>query len=156
MLGIRLICLGKLQETYWQAAVGEYQKRLGPLCRFEIIQLPEERLPAEPSQAQIAAALEKESKAILPRLKGTVYPLCIEGKGLDSPGLARLLERAMEHPGSVSFVIGSSHGLAPEVKAAGTPISMSGMTFPHQLARVMLCEQIYRGMQIIRGTAYHK
>lgn len=156
MLGVRVVCLGKLQEPFWQGAVAEYQKRLNGLCRLEFIQLPEERLPQSPSAAQIAAGLEKEAGLILPRLRGTVYPLCIEGRLLDSPGMAGLLERAMQSPGSVSFVIGSSHGLAEQVKRAGTGISMSKMTFPHQLARVMLCEQIYRGLQILRGSAYHK
>lgn len=156
MLNVRAVCLGKLQEPFWQAAVGEYQKRLGGLCRLEIIQLPEEKLPQNPSEAQIRGALEREARQILPKLKGTVYPLCIEGRQLDSPGMAALLDRAMQSPGAVSFVIGSSHGLADQVKAAGEGICMSKMTFPHQLARVMLCEQIYRGLQILRGSPYHK
>lgn len=156
MLNVRAVCLGKLQEPFWQAAVGEYQKRLGGLCRLEIIQLPEEKLPQNPSEAQIRGALEREARQILPKLKGAVYPLCIEGRQLDSPGMAALLDRAMQSPGAVSFVIGSSHGLADQVKAAGEGISMSKMTFPHQLARVMLCEQIYRGLQILRGSPYHK
>ena len=140
MLNVRVICLGKLQEPFWQAAVGEYQKRLGGLC----------------SEAQIQGALEREARLILPKLKGAVYPLCIEGRQLDSPGMADLLEKAMQSPGAVSFVVGSSHGLGEQVKAAGQGISMSKMTFPHQLARVMLCEQIYRGFQILRGSPYHK
>lgn len=156
MLRVRIVCLGKLQEPFWQAAVGEYQKRLNSLCRLEIVQLAEEKLPQNPSGAQIQAALEGEAQLILPKLKGTVYPLCIEGRQLDSPGMADLLEKAMQSPGAVSFVIGSSHGLADQVKAAGQGISMSKMTFPHQLARVMLCEQIYRGFQILRGSPYHK
>lgn len=156
MLGVELICVGKLQEPFWQAAVAEYEKRLSGLCRFRMVQLPEAKLPAGPSPAQVAAALEKEGKAILPRLRGAVYPLCIEGRRMDSPGLARLLEDAMQSPGSVSFVIGSSYGLSPAVKAAGTGLSMSDMTFPHQLARVMLCEQLYRGLMILRGSPYHK
>lgn len=156
MLGVRIVCLGKLQEPFWQGAVEEYRKRLGGLCRLEMVQLPEEKLPQNPSPAQIRAGLEKEAGLILPRLQGAVYPLCIEGRQLDSPGMADLLARAMQSPGSVSFVIGSSHGLADRVKGAGEGISMSRMTFPHQLARVMLCEQLYRGFQILRGAAYHK
>ena len=100
--------------------------------------------------------LEKEAAAILSKLEGTVYPLCIEGKGIDSLGMAALLKEAMRSPGAVSFVIGSSFGLSEQVKRAGRPISMSAMTFPHQLARVMLCEQAYRGLQILRGAPYHK
>ena len=79
MLNVRVICLGKLQEPFWQAAVGEYQKRLGGLCRLEILQLPEEKLPQNPSEAQIQGALDREARLILPKLKGAVYPLCIEG-----------------------------------------------------------------------------
>ena len=156
MLEIRLICIGKLKEAYWRDAVGEYEKRLTPFCKFQLIELPEVRLPNDPSPAQIAAALEQEGKAILERTAGTVYPLCIEGKEVDSPGLSKRLENAMQSPGAVTFVIGSSHGLSEAVKQAGEKLSMSPMTFPHQLARVMLCEQIYRGFQILSGTKYHK
>lgn len=156
MLGVKIVCVGKLKEVYWRQAVAEYEKRLGALCRFEIVELPEARLSTGPTAGEIAAALEKEASLILPKLSGQVYSLCIEGQKLDSPRLSELLARAMQSPSSVSFVIGSSYGLAEEVKAVGTKISMSDMTFPHQLARVMLCEQIYRGLQILRGAPYHK
>lgn len=157
MLGVRLICVGKLKEAYWRDAAAEYEKRMGPLCRFELIELPEARLPREPSSAQIAAALEQEGKDILAKAAGVVFPLCVEGRPVSSEGLAQRLEKAMQSPGAVSFVIGSSYGLSPEVKRAGEGgISMSPMTFPHQLARVMLLEQLYRGFQIIGGTKYHK
>ncbi len=156
MLEVRLICVGKLKEAYWRDAVAEYEKRLRPLCKFQIIELPEARLPADPSAAQIAAALEQEGKAILEKTAGKVFPLCIEGKLTDSKGLAERLSGAMASPGAASFLIGSSHGLAEPVKQAGERLSMSPMTFPHQLARVMLCEQIYRGFQILNGTKYHK
>ena len=156
MLEVRLVCIGKLKEAYWRDAVAEYEKRLRPLCKFTFIELPEARLPADPSDAQIEQALEQEGKAILEKTAGTIFPLCIEGKQVDSPGLAEKLSAAMQFPGTVSFVIGSSHGLSKEVKAAGEGISMSPMTFPHQLARVMLCEQIYRAFQILQGSKYHK
>ena len=156
MLGVRLICIGKLKERYWRDAVAEYEKRLRPLCRWELVELPEARLPQDPSPAEIKAALEKEAAAILERTQGAVYPLCIEGKQLDSPALARRLQKAMDHPGAVTFVIGSSFGLADAVKQAGEGISMSPMTFPHQLARVMFCEQLYRGFQILQNSKYHK
>ncbi len=156
MLSVRIVCVGKLKESYWRAAVAEYEKRLGALCKLQIIELPEARLPSSPSGGEISAALEKEAALILPKLTGTVFPLCIEGRPGDSPALARLLEQAMRSPGAVSFAIGSSYGLSPQVKAAGAPFSMSPMTFPHQLARVMLCEQLYRGLQILRGAPYHK
>jgi len=156
MLGVRIVCLGRLKEPYWRAAVQEYEKRLSALCRFQIIELPEVKLPSAPTAGEVAAALEKEGLAILPKLAGQVAPLCIEGEQMDSVGLSRLLEGAMQSPGAVSFVIGSSFGLADTVKRLGRRISMSPMTFPHQLARVMLCEQIYRGFQILRGAPYHK
>lgn len=156
MLGVRLICIGKLKEAYWRDAVAEYEKRLRPLCRFELVELPEARLPQDASPAQVGSALELEGDAILSRTVGKVFPLCIEGKLTDSPGLARKLEQAMQSPGAATFVIGSSHGLAGRVKEAGEGISMSPMTFPHQLARVMLCEQLYRSFQILGNTKYHK
>ncbi|WP_322181341.1 23S rRNA (pseudouridine(1915)-N(3))-methyltransferase RlmH [Neglectibacter caecimuris] len=156
MLEVRLLCIGKLKESYWRDAVAEYEKRLKPLCKFQLIELPEARLPNAPSPAQISAALAEEGKSILEKAAGTVFPLCIEGKETDSPGLAKRLEQAMQFPGAVTFVIGSSHGLAEQVKEAGERLSMSPMTFPHQLARVMLCEQLYRAFQILNGTKYHK
>ena len=156
MLTVKLLCVGKLKESYWRDAVAEYEKRLRPLCKWELIELPEARLPQEPSQAEIDAALEKEGELLLRRAAGKIYPLCIEGKAVDSQGMAKRLAGAMQSPGAVTFVIGSSYGLSPAVKAAGEGISMSPMTFPHQLARVMLCEQIYRGFQILSGTKYHK
>jgi len=156
MLTVRIACVGRLKERCWREAVAEYEKRLRPLCRFEIVEIGESRLPHGPSPGEIARALEQEGEQLLQKCVGAIYPLCIEGKELDSPGIARLLERAMQAPGSLTFVIGSSHGLAEKVKRAGQGISMSPMTFPHQLARVMLCEQVYRGFQIIGGTKYHK
>lgn len=156
MLGVKLICVGKLKESYWRQAVAEYEKRLKPLCRWELIELPEARLSNTPTPGEISAALEKEGEQILRNLSGTVYPLCVEGKQFSSPELAQRLAKAMQSPGSVSFVIGSSYGLSPAVKEAGQGISFSPMTFPHQLARVMLCEQLYRGFQILANTKYHK
>ncbi|NBJ89273.1 23S rRNA (pseudouridine(1915)-N(3))-methyltransferase RlmH [Acutalibacter sp. 1XD8-36] len=156
MLGVKIVCLGKLKEEYWRAAVREYEKRLSALCRFELVELPEARLGSSPNKGEISAALEREAGAVIPKLEGMVVPLCIEGRKLDSVGLSRLLSGAMQSPGAISFVIGSSYGLSDSVKALGTGISMSPMTFPHQLARVMLCEQIYRGLQILRGAPYHK
>lgn len=156
MLQVRLICIGKLKESYWREAVKEYEKRLTAFCRFEVVELGECKLPDAPSQAMIDAALEKEGDQILAQVKGLVFPLCVEGKQCTSPVFGEKLAGAMQSPGAVSFVIGSSHGLSPLVKQAGEKLSMSLMTFPHQLARVMLCEQIYRGFQILQGSKYHK
>lgn len=156
MLGVKIVCIGRLKEEFWRAAVKEYEKRLSALCRFEIIELSEARLPQSPSRGEIAAALEREGELIIPKLSGLIVPMCIEGRQLDSEGLGDLLSGAMQSPGAVSFVIGSSYGLSDTVKGLGRGMSMSKMTFPHQLARVMLCEQIYRGLQILRGAPYHK
>lgn len=156
MLKINLICLGKIKEPYFRQAMTEYEKRLKPYCRFQCVEIPEERLPDEPSGAQIAAALEKEADRLLPKAPGMVVPLCVEGRQLDSPGLAQILETGMQYPGEISFVIGSSFGLSDRVKQAGQGISLSRMTFPHTLARVLLTEQIYRATQILAHTKYHK
>lgn len=156
MLTVRIACVGRLKESYWRQAIAEYEKRLGPLCKFGMLEIPESRLPRSPSPGDIAQALEREGEQLLQKCTGAVHPLCIEGRPLDSPGLARLLEKAMQAPGAATFVIGSSHGLAEKVKRAGPGFSLSPMTFPHQLARVMLCEQLYRGFQILGGTKYHK
>ncbi|WOC33335.1 MULTISPECIES: 23S rRNA (pseudouridine(1915)-N(3))-methyltransferase RlmH [Caproicibacterium] len=159
MQKVQIVCIGKLKETYWRQACAEYEKRLRPFVDFQIRELPECRLPDAPSQAQIDAALEEEAVRILEACRGgEVIPLCIEGKALDSPMLAAHLQQAAnESAGRISFVIGSSFGLASSVKQAGRlRLSMSPMTFPHQLARVMLCEQIYRAYQILHHGKYHK
>ncbi len=160
MLNIRLICVGKLKERFYAEAVAEYEKRLNTFCRLELIELPEERLGERPSAAEIEAALEKEAQQIEKKLlkDGKLICLCVEGEQLDSESFAGLLVRA-ENSGKprISFVIGGSFGLASGLKAkADYRMSMSKMTFPHHLARVMLAEQIYRGFQIKEGTRYHK
>ena len=142
MLEVKLICIGKLKEKYWRDAVQEYAKRLSAFCRFQIIELNEARLP----KAILAAA----GRSVL-------YTLCIEGKLVSSTQLAQQIDAAaVNGESSLAFVIGSSHGLDDSVKQGSKRISMSPMTFPHQLARVMLCEQLYRAFSINAGTKYHK
>lgn len=160
MLQIRLVCVGKLKERYFADAATEYLKRLSGYCKIEVEEVPEARLPQNPSPAEIEAALLAEAAAIEGRLLkgGAVVALCIEGEMTDSLGLARLLKDAMAsgRP-KLSFVIGSSHGLHPSLKArADKKLSMSPMTFPHQLARIMLLEQVYRGFNLLEGGKYHK
>ncbi len=160
MLSIRLICVGKLKERFYTDAAAEYLKRLGAFCRPEVIELPEERLGENPSQAEIEAALGREAQQIEKKLlkDGMLVCLCVEGGQMDSDAFAGLLTGA-ENSGRprISFVIGGSYGLSPEIKQrAELRLSMSKMTFPHHLARVMLLEQIYRGFQIKEGTRYHK
>lgn len=159
MMKINLICIGKLKETYWRSACAEYEKRLHQFCKFSIIELPECRLPDNPSQAQIDAALSSEGEKILSAAEGSsIFALCIEGEQLSSVQLADKIEKlGVQGIGSLSFIIGSSYGLSNVVKQRAVfKLSMSPMTFPHQLARVMLCEQIYRSFQIINHGKYHK
>lgn len=160
MLTVNLICIGKLKESYWRDACREYSKRLSAFCRFTILELNESRLPDKPSQSQIDAALQTEGEKILAEISNgsAVIPLCIEGKSISSPQLAEQIEKlSINGTSTINFVIGSSFGLSEQVKQTGAfKLSMSPMTFPHQLARVMLCEQIYRAFEIINHGKYHK
>ncbi len=160
MQHVTVLCVGKLKESYWRDAVAEYAKRLSAFCRFTVIEVDEERLPDAPSAAQIAHTLEEEGKRLLSRIPrdALTVALCIEGKTVSSEMLsARLSSWALDGKSHIVFVIGGSFGLSDEVKhAAALCLSMSPMTFPHQLARVMLLEQIYRAFQIASGGKYHK
>ena len=160
MLNITLLCVGKLKEAYWRDACAEYEKRLGAFCRFRLVEVSEERLPDHPSAAQIAATVEAEGKRLLEQIPrdSAVIPLCIEGKEMDSPALASRIEKiAVGGVSHIAFVIGGSWGLSDAVKnRAVLRLSMSPMTFPHQLARVMVLEQVYRAFQITTGGKYHK
>ncbi len=160
MRDIRIICTGKLKEKFYQEACGEYVRRLSSRCSLTVTELPEERLPRNPSPAQIAAALEREGNAVLGKIppSSRVIALCIEGKLCSSEELADLMEDWDRSPEKhLVFLIGSSWGLSGSVKRrADLCLSMSPMTFPHHLARVMLLEQIYRSFQIREGSPYHK
>ena len=160
MQSCNLICVGKLSADYFAAGYREYEKRLSAFCNFRVVELPEEKIDEkQASPPLIAKALEKEGAAILSALPkaSTLVALCIEGKPYSSEQLAGFLrERALYGKG-ISFVIGSSHGLSPAVKkAAEIQLSISPMTFPHQLCRLLLTEQIYRAYTINAGTKYHK
>ena len=157
-MNVKLIVIGKLKEDYLRSACAEYIKRLGRYCTFELHELDECRLSESPSDKEIAAALKKEGEQIRRYAAGMIVPMCIEGKQLSSPELAEKIASAgVSGSSTVTFIIGSSFGLDPEIKAMGTlKLSMSKMTFPHQLARVMLLEQIYRAFQINSGGKYHK
>lgn len=160
MLNITIIAIGKLKEQYLRDASAEYQKRLSTLCRLNIIELPAEKLSDNPSQKEIDNALTAEGRKITEKIpKGArVYTMCIEGKQRSSEELSRELETAgVEGISSVAFIIGGSFGLSEDVKRLSNHrLSMSRMTFPHQIARIMLLEQIYRSLQISIGTKYHK
>ena len=160
MQKVTLLCVGKLKEKFYMDAAAEYAKRLSRFCRLEPTELPEERLPEDPSPAQVEAALLKEAAAIRARLPSgaALIALCVEGELRSSEALARQLDAwASQGVGQLVFLIGGSFGLHPSIKgSAKLRLSMSPMTFPHHLARVMVLEQIYRAYQINAGTRYHK
>ena len=160
MQKVTILCVGKLKEKFYTEAVAEYSKRLSRFCKLDILELPEERLPEDPSPAQIEAALSKEADAIRSKLPPSAFliAMSVEGKPRSSEALSRLMADSANRGGShLVFLIGSSFGLHPSVKAlADERLSMSPMTFPHHLARVMLLEQVYRAYQINAGSRYHK
>lgn len=161
-MNVQLICVGKLKEKFYADAVAEYQKRLGAFCRLTITELAEEKLPPNPSPTLIAAALAKEAAAIRTKLAPGSYvvAMCIEGRMRSSEELTAKLRGDVWADGSAKrlvFLIGGSYGLDETLKGeANDRLSMSPMTFPHHLARVMLLEQLYRAFQIDRGSPYHK
>ena len=159
MIKITLICLGKLKEKYLKDACDEYKKRLSRYANFETVELEPVRLPEDPSQAEIDNALSKEAEMILKKIpqNSDVYTLCVEGKPLSSERFAENIAASQNMGKSLVFIIGSSYGLSQKVKAISKlRLSFSQMTFPHQLFRVMLLEQIYRGFKINEGGTYHK
>ena len=160
MLDVHILCVGKLKEKFYTEAAAEYVKRLGGYCRLTLTELPEERLPKSPSRAQINAALEKEAAAVRAKLppNSSLVALCVEGKLCSSEELAKLVsDWSLSSAKHLVFLIGSSYGLHPSLKAqAWVKLSMSPMTFPHHLARVMLLEQVYRAFKINEGSDYHK
>jgi 23S rRNA (pseudouridine1915-N3)-methyltransferase len=159
MMGITLICVGKLKETFYTQACAEYAKRLGGYCALDVTELPEARSPDNASQKETDAALKTEGQAILSRIPkhSAVAALCIEGVPLDSAQLSDFLQNQALTGKKLCFVVGGSCGLHGDVKArADFRFSMSRMTFPHNLARVMLLEQLYRGFKIAEGAKYHK
>ena len=160
MLNITIIAVGKLKEQYLRDASAEYQKRLSTLCKLNIVEINPEKLSDNPSAKEIENALNNEAKKIIEKIpKGAkVYSMCIEGKQRTSEELSREIDNlAIEGVSNIVFIIGGSFGLSDEVKKLSAfRLSMSKMTFPHQIARIMLLEQIYRATQISMGTKYHK
>lgn len=160
MQKITVLCVGKLKEKFYQEAAAEYVKRLGRHCKLDVVELPESRLPEDPSPGEIQRALAAEAAAIREKLPrgGAVIALCIEGKPCSSVELSRRMqELAVSGKSQLTFLIGGSVGLAEDLKRqADWRLSMSPMTFPHHLARIMLLEQIYRAYQIAGGAKYHK
>ena len=160
MQKVTIICTGKLKEKFYLDAAAEYAKRLSRFCTLTILELPEERLPESPSPAQIEAALAREADAVRAKLPAgcLLIAMCVEGQERSSEALARYLaEAAARGAGHIVCLIGSSYGMHPSLKQqADRRLSMSPMTFPHHLLRVMRVEQIYRAYQINAGSKYHK
>ena len=160
MQRVTVLCVGKLKEKFYIDAAAEYVKRLQRHCKLELIELPEQRLPDDPSPAEIQKALRAEGDAIREKLPkgGAVIALCIEGKPCSSQELSRrMAEFGVQGKTQLTFLIGGSVGLDEDLKRqADWRLSMSPMTFPHHMARIMLLEQIYRAYQIAGGTKYHK
>lgn len=160
MFEITLIAMGKLKEKFYLSAAAEYEKRMKGFCQFKLLELPEVRLPDNPSPAEIQAGLEKEAETILTKIpKGSWFcTLTPEGKMLSSDALAdKLASVKNSGKSSACFLIGSSFGIAQRIKdKADFKLSMSPMTFPHHLARIMVLEQLYRAEAIQAGSKYHK
>ena len=161
MLRVNIICIGKIKEKYFTDAVSEYSKRLGAFCKFSIIELPEEKIRSNtPNRARIDEVLLSEGRRILQKVGGSdyVFAMCIEGRQLSSEELSETLQNiSVSGKSTADFIIGGSYGLSGEVKnRADLRLSMSKMTFPHQMARMILSEQIYRAFEISTNGKYHK
>ena len=161
MMNINIIAIGKLKESYLREASLEYTKRLSGFCKLNIIELPESRLSENPSEKEIQNALANEAKLIeeqINKKSALNIALCIEGKQLSSNELStKISDTGINGISTINFIIGSSFGLSKEIKSISDfMLSMSEMTFPHQLARILLLEQIYRAFQISNGGKYHK
>lgn len=157
---ITILAAGKLKEKYWKQAIAEYEKRLGSYTKIDIVEVPDEKAPENLSDKEVEQVKAKEGERLLNKIKpqSTVITLEIEGKMLTSEGLAKELDRRMTQGQSdFTFVIGGSNGLHQDVlKRSDYALSFSKMTFPHQMMRVVLIEQVYRAFKIMRGEAYHK
>ena len=157
---ITILCVGKIKEKFYRDAIAEYTKRLSRYCKLEIVEVSDEQTPDKASVALEEQIKKKEAERILAKIKDNVYLCALEigGKSLSSEKFAAWMERsAIEGKGNICFVIGGSLGLHPSVtERADFHLSFSDMTFPHQLMRVILCEQIYRAFRINMGEPYHK
>ncbi|MBC3887734.1 23S rRNA (pseudouridine(1915)-N(3))-methyltransferase RlmH [Acetobacterium paludosum] len=159
-MNIRIVAVGKIKEKYLKSAINEYLKRLSAYCRLEIIEVKDEKIPEKSSDAQRMKALEIEGKRILPYLRDEdiLITLEIHGHQMDSPAFAKKIENyGIQGKSQLTFVIGGSIGLSSEItNCSNWKLSFSEMTFPHQLFRVLLLEQLYRAFKINRGETYHK
>ena len=159
MIKVTVIALGKLKEKYLRDASAEYQKRLSRYCNLNIVEIEPVKLSEKPSETEINTALQKEAEAIIKKIPSGnyVFSLCVEGKPLSSEEFAQKIGDLENNGKGITFVIGSSYGLHESIKnLSNFKLSLSKMTFPHQLFRIMLLEQIYRSFKINEGSTYHK
>ncbi len=157
-MNITVLCVGKIKEKYFTDAINEYKKRMSRFGKFEIIEIPDEKIPDRASEKEMSAIKDKEGKAILAKLKsGYVVAMCIEGTEVSSEQLADKISAVSMTSSNITFIIGGSLGLSDEVKSrSDIRLSFGRITLPHQLMRVVLCEQIYRAFKIINNESYHK
>ncbi|MCD8915338.1 23S rRNA (pseudouridine(1915)-N(3))-methyltransferase RlmH [Staphylococcus sp. IVB6181] len=157
---ITILAVGKLKEKYWKQAIAEYQKRLGAYTKIEIVEVPDEKAPENMSDKEIEQVKQKEGQRLLAKIKpqSTVITLEIKGNMLTSEGLAKnIQQRMIQGQSDFTYIIGGSNGLHQDVlDRSNYALSFSKMTFPHQMMRVILLEQVYRSFKIMRGEAYHK
>lgn len=161
MIKINIICIGKIKEKYFTDAIAEYSKRLSAFCKFSITELNEEKIRSNnPNQSQIDEVIEAEGKRIMQKINSAdlVIAMCIEGKLMSSEELSKTIDNAsISGKSTIDFIIGGSYGLSNIIKSrADIKLSMSRMTFPHQMARMILSEQIYRAFEISTNGKYHK
>lgn len=161
MIKINIICIGKIKEKYFTDAISEYAKRLTAFCKFSVVELAEEKIRNNnPNQSEISEVIEAEGDRILKKIASGDYvvAMCIEGKQLSSEELSAMIDNAaITGKSTINFIIGGSYGLSKAVKSrANFKLSMSKMTFPHQMARMVLSEQIYRAFEISTNGKYHK
>ncbi len=155
MIKINLVAVGKVKEKYFSEGIDEYAKRLSRFCDFNIIEVKEEAFTS-PSEAEINLIKKREAERILPKLRGKVFCLAIEGKIISSENLSEIIGKSSANFPELTFVIGGSYGLDGSVKEKGELISLGKATFPHTLFRLIMTEQLYRAFTILSGTAYHK
>lgn len=161
MIRVNIICIGKIKEKYFTDAINEYAKRLSAFCKFSVVELAEEKIRSNnPNQSQIDEVIESEGKRIMQKIGTSDYvvAMCIEGKLMSSEELSKTLDSvSLGGKSTIDFIIGGSYGLSNTVKSrADLRLSMSKMTFPHQMARMILSEQIYRAFEISSNGKYHK
>ncbi len=157
MIKVKIVAVGKVKEKYFLEAIKEYEKRLSRYAEFKIVEVKEENFVSEPNEAQKQEILKKEANNLKKELKGFIVAMCIEGKKYDSVGFSKLISEVKKQSGELTLVIGGSYGLSDEIKGiANLKMSVSDMTFPHTLFRVMLVEQLYRAFSIEAEGKYHK